>query len=56
MEITEEELIEIEQDMNSNNGTWVSNENVKKLIAEIRKLKKLIKPCQSNRNCKKNDI
>jgi hypothetical protein len=53
MEVTEEFLQEIEKDMQSNNGNWVSNENVTKLIAEIRRLKGLIKPCCQKKNCVK---
>ena len=37
--VDEEYLIEIEKDMKTNNGSWVSNEKVIRLIAEIRKLK-----------------
>lgn len=53
MEVSEEFLKEIEKDMQSNNGSWISNENVLKLIAEIRRLKGLVKPCCQKKNCSK---
>ena len=53
MEVNEEFLQEIEKDMQSNNGVWISNENVIKLIAEIRRLKGLVKPCCQKKNCSK---
>ena len=51
--ITEQELIEIENDMQTNNGSWVANEKVVKLIAEIRRLKGNLKPCCRKKNCEK---
>ena len=56
MEITEQELIEIEQDMKSNNGSWISNEKVVRLINEVRRLQTIIKgskPCCRKKNCEK---
>lgn len=50
MEMTEDELLQIENDMKSNNGSWVNNESVIKLIKEVRYLKEIIKetkPCRS---------
>jgi len=55
--MTEQELIEIEQDMNSNNGSWIANEKVIQLIKEVRKLKLTIeemKPCRSA--CQKKNL
>lgn len=53
MEVTEQFLIDIEKDMAANNGSWVENEKVIKLIAEIRRLKGIIKPCCQKKNCGK---
>ena len=55
--MTEKELIEIEQDMNSNNGSWVANEKVIQLIKEVRRLKLTIeemKPCRLS--CQKKNL
>jgi hypothetical protein len=51
MEVNEEFLQEIEKDMQSNNGSWVANEKVIKLINEIRKLKSYTKPCCKLKRC-----
>jgi hypothetical protein len=51
MEMNEEFLQEIEKDMQANNGSWVSNEKVIQLIAEIRRLRRLFGRCQKT-NCK----
>lgn len=50
--MTEQELVEIEKDMQSNNGSWVSNEIVIKLINEVRKLQGY-KPCCQKKSCGK---
>lgn len=55
--MTEQELIEIEKDMNLNNGSWIANEKVIQLIKEVRKLKLTIeemKPCRST--CQKKNL
>ena len=55
--MTEQELIEIEQDMNSNNGSWIANEKVVQLIKEVRKLKEILNNTKNHckKNCNKNN-
>lgn len=55
--MTDQELEEIEQEMKSNNGSWVSNENVLKLIKEIKKLKEILNNTKFHckKNCNKNN-
>ena len=55
--MTEQELVEIEKDMNSNNGSWVANEKVIQLIKEVRKLKLTIEEMKSCRSsCQKKNL
>ena len=53
MEVNEEFLQEIEKDMQSNNGSWIANEKVIKLIAEIRRLKQPETASCEKRACKR---